>query len=183
MYKIWKEYGFEIMFWVAVIILIFIFVLNVLSGKKGSYYDHTNMIWNLINKPIGGTYSKLKKDNGYESKGERECRRVVEEYTGKPFPKARPNFLRNEITGAHNLELDCFNNDLKIGVEYNGEQHYNYIPYFHKTKDAFYNIKYRDDMKKRLCLENGVKLIVVPYTVKDIKSYLQTELNKIELTP
>lgn len=182
MYKLWKEYGFDIMFWVAVITLLFIFVLNILSGKKGSYDDHTNMIWNLINKPTG-TYSTAKKSNGYESKGEKECRRVVEEYTGRPFPKARPNFLRNEITGgSHNLELDCFNSDLMLGIEYNGEQHYNYIPHFHKTKDAFYNIKYRDDMKKRLCLENGVKLIIVPYTVKDIQNYLRMELNKIDLT-
>lgn len=180
MYKLWKDYGFEIMFWVAVFTLLFIFVLNILLGNKGSYDDHTNMIWALINKPTG-TYS-TKKNRDYESKGEKECRRVLEEYTGKPFPKARPDFLRNNVTGGYNLELDCFNRDLMIAVEYNGEQHYKYIPYFHKTKDAFYNLKYRDDMKKRLCLENGIKLIIVPYTVKDIKSYLQMELNKFDLT-
>lgn len=185
MYKLWKEYGFDILFWVAVVTLLFIFVLNIVSGKKGTYQDHTNMIWNLFNKPTTPGTTKTPKSgaSSYESKGERECRRVVEEYTGRPFPKSRPNFLRNEITGGHyNLELDCFNDELMVAVEYNGEQHYNYIPYFHKNKDAFYNIKYRDDMKKRLCAENGIKLIIVPYTVKDIKSYLQMELNKIDLT-
>lgn len=172
MYKFWKEYGFDIMFWIAVIVLAFIFVLNLITKKRGSYHDYTSMIRDLVNKPYFPSGQKKS-----ESKGEMECRRVVEEYTGKPFPKARPNFLRNEITGgSHNLELDCFNSDLKIAVEYNGEQHYKYIPYFHKTKDAFYNLKYRDDMKKRLCSKNGVRLIVVPYTVKDIKSYLRAEL-------
>jgi hypothetical protein len=181
MYKLWKEYGFDIMFWIAVITLLFIFVSNLLSGKKGSYDDYTNMIWKLMAKPA---YTPKKSSSfRYESKGERECRRVVEEYTGRPFPKTRPDFLRNEITGGvHNLELDCFNRDLMIGVEYNGEQHYKYIPYFHKSKDAFYNIKYRDDLKKRLCLENGVKLIIVPYTVKDIKTYIRSELNKMRVT-
>lgn len=130
------------------------------------------MIRHLFNKPRG-----VHKKITFESKGEKECRRVIERYTGKPFPKSRPNFLRNDVT-VHNLELDCFNDELKIGVEYNGEQHYKYIPYFHKSKDAFYNTKYRDDIKKRLCIENNVTLIVVPYTVKNIETYLLMELRK-----
>lgn len=180
MMRIWEEYGFEILFWVSVVVLLFIFVVNIAAGKKGTYEDHTDIIWNLLNKPanvsVGKTGGPRRKG---ESRGEAECRRVAEEYTGLPFPKCRPDFLRNEITGGHNLELDCFNADLKIGIEYNGEQHYRYIPYFHKTKDTFYNTKYRDDIKKRLCNENGVRLIVVPYTVEDIKSYLRMELQKL----
>jgi hypothetical protein len=44
----------------------------------------------------------------------------------------------------------------------------------------FYNIKYRDKMKDTLCRENGVKLIVVPYTVKldDIKQYILDKIKK-----
>ena len=176
MLNIWKEHGFEILFWVSVVVLLFIFVVNVLSGKKGTYDDHTTLIWNLLNKPTSSKVSTPKQAVSFESKGEAECRRVAEEYTGLPFRKARPSFLRNEVTGGHNLELDCYNEKLKIGIEYNGRQHYNFVPHFHATKDAFYNIKYRDDLKQRLCKENNVKLIIVPYTVKDIKSYLQTEL-------
>ena len=181
---IWEKYGFEILFWVSVVLLLFIFVVNIIAGKKGTYQDHTDIIWELlnkpsnINKPIPSSSSSAPRHSG-ESKGEAECRQVAEKYTGLPFPKKRPDFLRNEITGGHNLELDCFNEDLKIAIEYNGEQHYNYIPYFHKTKDNFYNVKYRDDMKKRLCAENGIRLIVVPYTVNDIRSYLTTELQNI----
>jgi hypothetical protein len=78
-----------------------------------------------------------------------------------------------------NLELDCFNEELRIGIEYNGRQHYEYVPRFHKTKDAFYTTKYRDDMKMRLCKKNGVRLIVVPYTVplNSIESYLVQKFN------
>ena len=40
--------------------------------------------------------------------------------------------------------------------------------------------KYRDDMKRRLCKENGVLLIEVPYTIKNenIENYLKKELKK-----
>ena len=180
MIRIWEEYGFEILFWVSVVVLLFIFVVNIAAGKKGTYQDHTEIIWDLLNKPANiSTRGNKSSGRGGESRGEAECRRVAEEYTGLSFPKCRPDFLKNEITGGHNLELDCFNEDLKIAIEYNGEQHYNYIPYFHKTKDTFYNVKYRDDMKKRLCRENGVRLIVVPYNVGNIRSYLETELQKM----
>jgi len=65
-------------------------------------------------------------------------------------------------------------------VEYNCIQHYKYVPFFHKTKDSFYNQKYRDDMKRRLCRENGITLIEVPYTVKfeHIRGFLIAELKK-----
>lgn len=172
-------YGFKIFLWLVVVALIVIFVYNCLSGKKGTYENHTGMIWDLFN--LGGDRIRRSTSfatSGFESRGELECRRVAEKLTGKPFPKRRPNFLKNEITNS-NLELDCFNEELMIAIEYNGEQHYNFVPHFHKTKDAFYNVKYRDEIKRRLCQENGVRLIVVPYTVRveDIETYLSRYLN------
>lgn len=169
----WKEYGFEILFGLAVIILVVLIVYNLITGKKGTFQDHTTMIKNLLSKPRGG-----KKRVTFESKGETECRRAIEKLTNKPFPKARPNFLKNHITGGHKLELDCYNADLKMAVEYNGEQHYKYIPYFHTSKDAYHNIKYRDEMKKRLCAENNITLIIVPYTVKhdNIEAFIAGQL-------
>ena len=99
----------------------------------------------------------------------------------RKFDKDRPNFLRNPVTGGDfNLELDCFDPELKIAVEYNGIQHYEYIPFFHKNKEAFLNQKYRDDMKRRICRENGIVLIEVPYTTKleDIKGFIEKELKR-----
>jgi len=114
-----------------------------------------------------------------ESKGERECRRVLENYFRKPFPKCRPNFMNNEVTNF-NLEIDCYCPSIKVGCEYNGRQHYEYTPYFHKNKEAFHNQKYRDYMKRNLCSSNGIKLIEVPYTVKvnDIERFIITKLKK-----
>lgn len=145
--------------------------------------DHTRFLWNEALNTLGlqppeppawPTAWPSASKGHRESSGESECRRVAEMLTGKSFPKRRPNFLRNSITDA-NLEIDCYCDELKIGIEYNGRQHYQYVPHFHSSKDAFYTTKYRDEMKSRLCKENGVKLIVVPYTVevKDIENYLK----------
>ena len=114
-----------------------------------------------------------------ESKGEIECKKVLEQLFNKPFHKIRPNFLFNNIT-KQNLELDLYNEELKLAVEYNGKQHYEYIPYFHKTKDSFYNQQYRDQIKKNLCEKNNIVLIDVPYSVKieDIKQFLLDKLIK-----
>jgi hypothetical protein len=188
MFGFWKQHGFEILFALSIAILIIIFIINLMGFSKGSYTDYTNYIWDLFNKPIGVTTFNKSPVNtpsrtykkSFESKGELECRRVAEKLFGRDFSKKRPAFLRNEITGGHNLELDCYNPELKLAIEYNGAQHYSFIPYFHKTRDAFYNIKYRDDMKKRLCEQEGVDLIIVPYTVplNKIEFYLLNQLNK-----
>jgi len=117
-----------------------------------------------------------------DSKGETECRRVMEEIFNTSFNKSRPDFLNNSVTStetrSNNLELDCFNEDLRIAVEYNGAQHYKYIPYFHRNKEAFLNQKYRDEMKRSLCEKHNILLIEVPYTVsvQNIESYLLEQL-------
>ena len=163
----WKKHRFEIIIVLAIILLIVIAI-----------YPRQN-VPKKENPPIVGL-----KRPPQESKGEKECRRVLESYYNRPFPKARPNMLRNPITSDentdNNLELDCYNDDLKIACEYQGAQHYKYIPYFHKSRDAFQNQKYRDYMKREMCKKNGIFLIEVPYTVKleNINSYILERLQK-----
>ena len=79
------------------------------------------------------------------------------------------------------MELDCYDENLRLAVEYNGAQHYKYIPYFHKNKEAFLNQKYRDELKRHLCKENKITLIEVPNTinVNNIESYLLGKLRML----
>lgn len=114
------------------------------------------------------------------SSGEKECKRVLEEFFNYPFRKVRPDFLKNPATGNTNLELDCYNDKLKLAVEYNGEQHYKFIPFFHKNKEAFMNQKYRDIIKAQICKDHGITLIEVPYTVKlnNIRTFLLHKLKE-----
>jgi len=103
-------------------------------------------------------------DNTFVSKGEDICRRVMEEIYGVPFKKARPDFLKNPETG-YNLELDCYNEELGLAVEYNGEQHYRYPNRFNKDFSEFIKQVRRDQFKVEMCDLNGVYLITVPYNV------------------
>lgn len=178
LFSLWNKWGFEI--------LIILSIVTIISLSIYRYFQNGR-----------GTWSKkiyFKNDDTYQpppvhldgnkkySRGEIECRRVLEKIFRKPFNSSRPNFLRNPVTGnKHNLEIDCFNPQLRLGVEYNGAQHYKYIPYFHKNKEAFRNQMYRDDMKRRMCKDNGVNLIEVPYTVKiqDIETFLVHKLQKL----
>ena len=118
------------------------------------------------------------------SRGESECRRVLEDIFKKRFDSIRPDFLKNNVTSTetanYNLELDCFNKELGIAVEYNGRQHYEYVPFFHKNKEAFHNQKYRDELKRMICVRNSINLIEVPYTVKlgDIREHIINSLQK-----
>lgn len=109
--------------------------------------------------------SKSKPVKSKNCKGEDIVAEVLEQIlSSKVERNIRPNFLRNPVTGK-NLELDCYNEEYSIAVEYNGIQHYKYPSAFHKSEEEFYNQLKRDKLKKKLCDENGVYLIPVPYWV------------------
>lgn len=114
------------------------------------------------------------------SKGERICGETMEKIYGVPFISVRPDWLRNPETGEK-LELDCYNEELKLAVEYNGEQHYHFPNFTNQTQEQFINQTRRDELKMKMCDQNGVYLIVVPYTVKhkDIPSYLISRLPEV----
>ena len=114
------------------------------------------------------------------SKGENYAREIIQELTGQMFYKTCPQWMLNPVSNKF-LELDMYNDRLKLAVEYNGRQHYEYIDYFHKKKENFLIQQYRDELKKLYCEKEGVKLIVIPYTIKkqeDIKGYLEKELRE-----
>jgi len=108
------------------------------------------------------------------SKGEKLCREAIEEIYNKPFPRCRPNFLKNPET-KRNLELDCYNDELKIAVEYNGIQHYKWPNFTGQSQEDFVKQIRRDKFKVETCDANGVYLITVPYNVphEDIKNYIK----------
>lgn len=199
----WNKHGFELMVVFSLIVIVCYILYCKLSGMNARTTKMTlprmpNIPWphlmnsfrNMATRSVLKKSPSVPKAHSYQgehqpsrkrvSHGEQECRRVLEHLFHRPFPSARPNFLRNPVTGnSFNLELDCFNPELRLAVEYNGVQHYKYTPYFHKTKESFLIQKYRDDMKRRICKEVGVHLIEVPNTVThgQIQSFLRSKLH------
>lgn len=111
---------------------------------------------------------------------ENTMRAILERMFGKPFPKARPAFLKDPALGQRwPLELDAFCPELNLAAEFNGKQHSEFPNPFHTTIAQFQRQQKRDAIKLQLCRREGVRLLVVPHTVarEDIKSYLLKLLN------
>ena len=107
-------------------------------------------------------------------KTEKLCISIIEHLTDHKFIKCRPSFLDG-------LELDGFNADLQLAIEYNGEQHYKIVDYFHRNGiyDLLTQVEH-DKLKKRKCQENGIYLMIVPHYVKDKEKFIKEQLNKYE---
>lgn len=125
----------------------------------------------------------LKHAEQHESRGEAITRATLESLlTPHKFPNVRLDVIMNPVTNTP-LEFDCYNDELKLAVEYNGIQHYKFVPYFHQSKQDFYNQQYRDLIKKDLCAQHNIHLITIPYTVstKEIPMFIASELAKLRL--
>ena len=178
-----ENYAFEILFVACIIFVILFSIYRKIKGEKGTwsnYYRYPPTIKQNYIPRTRQPSSGKQFSQGKESKGETECRHILEQTFKKRFNKIRPNFLKNPVTKNFNLELDCYNDDLKLALEYNGAQHYKYTPYFHKNKESFLNQQYRDELKRRMCEDNGITLIEVPYTVKNdqLEPYIMKKLSK-----
>lgn len=107
-------------------------------------------------------------------KSEHIARDIIEEIMGLKFNKVRPMFLKG-------LELDGYCKPLKLAFEYQGRQHYEYIPFFHRKEGDFKNQQKRDRMKSSICNQMGIVLLLIPYKFnyknkKDMKTYIIDQL-------
>ena len=71
--------------------------------------------------------------------------------------------IKHDRKVLNGLELDSYFPELKLAFEYNGEQHYEWIKFFHKTKEEFEAQKYRDKCTKKICKLLGITLIIIKY--------------------
>jgi hypothetical protein len=107
------------------------------------------------------------KEPRYQFKGlvrEQAVCKALEDVYSKGFPTRRPSWLVNPATGQV-MEFDCYNEELKLAAEHNGEHHYVYPNKFHKTEKEFLAQRGRDEHKRRIAEEHGVYLLTVPYWV------------------
>lgn len=62
------------------------------------------------------------------------------------------------------LYLDFYIPSIKLGVEVHGQQHYEFSPFFHKSKADFALAKARDEDKIEWCKLNDITLITLKYS-------------------
>ena len=168
----YKRKGFEYMVIMSIFIMIFLYFIN--DRKKGTYAQKY-----LSYSTTEGEYIQYHEKQRSESKPESITRNILQRIFKKPFVSIRPDFLYNPVTGK-NLEIDCYNDELKLGVEYNGKQHEEFVPYFHRYKGNFTQQRYRDELKKLLCQNNGITLISIPSYIpyNKLDQFITNKLNE-----
>ena len=116
--NLWNNNGFEILLVCSLILIALLALFKI--GKKGtwstSWYQFNKEVSDLPNKEYNSHGQRTLINNYYNtgitseglrpsegggeknvSKGEAECRRVLQQIFKKPFNTARPNFLRNPV--------------------------------------------------------------------------------------
>ena len=79
------------------------------------------------------------------------------------------------------LRVDAHYKEHNLIIEYNGEQHYKYPNFYHKTKEDFLKQQQSDLAKLEYCKNNNIKLLVIPFSKKDtLDSYLQGLIHDIQ---
>ena len=110
------------------------------------------------------TFNKIKSGQwcpicGRAGIGEEVCRTIFMQIFGDTFNKYRPRWLRNDR--GNQMELDGYSKKFRIGFEYQGRQHYEYVQHFHRERTSLAQRKIDDQTKVELCREHGVRLFVI----------------------
>lgn len=103
---------------------------------------------------------------------------------GVPFQRTKNlPWLVNK--SGNRMELDGYNADLSIAFEHNGQQHYEMDGHFTTHPNQLKRRMADDAEKVRLCRENGVALVVIPFSVplKEIQFNLLQEFAKFPIEP
>lgn len=103
-------------------------------------------------------------------RSEKECRALFETLLGRVFIKCRPKWLEG-------LELDGYCEELRLAFEYQGAQHYH-----RRGEQDLKTQQERDRRKAELCDDNLVTLVVVPYWVRDMRTFVDLKLRELGYT-
>jgi hypothetical protein len=124
--------------------------------------------------PTSGESLNVAKGSSHSSSSEEKCREIVERLFNKKFASVRPSWLKNPMSNR-NLELDMYNEELKLAFEYDGVQHRQYTARWHSSQDDFDEQIMRDKIKNKLCRQNEVLLIRVPDNCGDMEKFIKKE--------
>ncbi len=114
------------------------------------------------------------KTGSARSKLEERIIRTLEDLTGARFDQAHPSWLTDERSRV--LELDGFNEKLKIAIEVQGPGHTK--PMRGESAKKYEQRVARDKLKHELCKKHGVHLITVDHKIAPFarRDYLASRL-------
>lgn len=100
------------------------------------------------------------------SRAERTCGRSLHLLVPKPI-------LRQYPIGPYYFDFAFNYHGRGYLLEYDGRQHFEYVPYFHKTLLRFREAQARDKTKTQLALEMGFRVIRLDYRITTLEQVAQ----------
>ncbi len=131
--------------------------------------------------------SKKSKFKPYVSKGKSWGEQCISRYLDKnniTYIYDSPSEVVNPYTGKK-LRFDFYIPDKNLYIEYQGKQHYAYVPELHGLNKELglaklAGQKYKDSLKVQHCKEINAKLLIISYLqYKDIIFLLDKALNNL----
>lgn len=142
------------------------------KASRGAAQANTNSPAPVRRKPRADRTKDLRA--APRTKSEQEAIKALEDFTGEKFPTVYPGWL---VWRGATLELDGYNEALRIGLEYSGPLHTKWYsakePY-----PAYFERLVRDRAKLALAAREGVALIVVDMAVPSrfVRDYVRSRL-------
>lgn len=163
-------------------------VFNDLKAIRFAFNKNRHNYWEFECIHCGATFYKLASDiisgeiTGYclncgehESIGERTIREWLELNNISFKREVRFEDCRRYNTLPFDFAIYNKDKSLNCLIEFDGEQHFKYIPYWHGSEEGFQEQQLRDNIKTKYCKDNNIKLIRIPYTkinnINQILSY------------
>jgi len=107
------------------------------------------------------------------SKGAKELLELVQQI----FPHQRIE-LEHNVADRGALFVDIYLPRLKLGFEYDGQQHFEYCEHFHGNRENFIKAKKRDAEKDQKCEEQEITLIRVAYNEEMTRDLIVAKLEE-----
>jgi len=131
-------------------------------------------VWEVkANHALRGVWCPICRNNISEEL----TRAYFESIFHKKFVKVKPIWLLN--SRDNKMELDGYCEELGLAFEYQGQQHYFPVHFYHQSTSFEQRVD-DDELKEALCKRKGITLIKIPYdiTYEKIYSFIITELKK-----
>jgi very-short-patch-repair endonuclease len=127
------------------------------KGINGKEY-----IWNLTKYDI--FYDDTRKRSKYHIRARNLLREIFHSYRILEEVKLPGSTASNRKSV---LYLDFYIPSTKMAIEVHGEQHYEYCPFFHKSKADFLKAKARDEDKIEWCELNEIQIVTLKFSESD----------------
>lgn len=138
---------------------------HITAFYKG-WYDLRNLCPKLLDDLYRGVYNDAEWTSYIYPTKKWKTEEIITKTISKHYKEYgvisqhRPLWLKSSFGGQ--MSYDIYISELKIAIEYQGEQHFKPVEYF-GGEESFKKVQIRDKEKQQLSNEKGIKLIYINY--------------------